>query len=162
MICAFTGHRPERLPWGTDESDARCMALKALLIETVRELCADGYRDFLCGMARGCDTYFAECVLAVKQSGFPDITLTAMIPCPTQPSAWTAEERARYETLCGCCDEVRVLEPAYTEGCMLRRNRTMVDEADLVISVWDGSLGGTASTVRYAERCEKPIRRIWC
>ena len=162
MVCAFTGHRPERLPWGSDESDARCMALKALMIETVRELCAEGCSEFLCGMARGCDQYFAECVLAVKQSGFPHVKLTAMIPCPSQASAWTQDERARYETLCECCDAVRVLEAEYSDGCMLRRNRTMVDEADLLISVWDGSLGGTAATVRYAERCGKPIKRIWC
>ena len=162
MVCAFTGHRPERLPWGADESDERCMALKALMIETIREVCENGCRAFLCGMARGCDTYFAECVLAVRQSGFPDVRLTAMIPCPSQASSWTDDERKRYDTLCKCCDDVRVLEPLYSDGCMLRRNRAMVDEADLIISVWDGSSGGTASTVRYAERCDKPIRRLWC
>ena len=27
-ICCFTGHRPEKLPWGTDESDPRCVKLK--------------------------------------------------------------------------------------------------------------------------------------
>ena len=31
MVCAFTGHRPEHLPWRTDETDARCAALKAVL-----------------------------------------------------------------------------------------------------------------------------------
>ena len=25
--CAFTGHRPGKLPWGEDESDLRCIAL---------------------------------------------------------------------------------------------------------------------------------------
>ena len=29
--CAFTGHRPGKLPWGEDESDLRCIALKAKL-----------------------------------------------------------------------------------------------------------------------------------
>ena len=29
--CCFTGHRPDKLPWGTDESDPRCLALKARL-----------------------------------------------------------------------------------------------------------------------------------
>ena len=27
--CAFTGHRPQSLPFGFDESDERCIALKS-------------------------------------------------------------------------------------------------------------------------------------
>ena len=55
MICAFTGHRPERLPWGRNEDDLRCAALKTLLRRTVREVYDRGFHTFLCGMARGCD-----------------------------------------------------------------------------------------------------------
>ena len=58
MICAFTGHRPERLPWGRNEDDLRCAALKTLLRRTVREVYDRGFHTFLCGMARGCDQYF--------------------------------------------------------------------------------------------------------
>ena len=38
MICAFTGHRPEHLPWGRDEDDPRCRALKILLRRTVQQV----------------------------------------------------------------------------------------------------------------------------
>ena len=38
MVCAFTGHRPEHLPWRTDETDARCAALKAVLQREVSAL----------------------------------------------------------------------------------------------------------------------------
>ena len=31
MICAFTGHRPDKLPWGIRENDPRCADLKARL-----------------------------------------------------------------------------------------------------------------------------------
>ncbi len=27
--CCFSGHRPPRLPWGSNEADPRCLALKA-------------------------------------------------------------------------------------------------------------------------------------
>ena len=67
MVCAFTGHRPERLPWGGDEADARCAALRHRMEQVVTELHAQGYDTFLCGMARGCDTLFAESVLAVQR-----------------------------------------------------------------------------------------------
>ena len=92
MVCPFTGHRPERLPWGSDERDARCAALRTLIQRAVTQACADGFDAFLCGMARGCDMYFAEAVLAARET-FPQIRLTAMIPCPTQPDAWRRGRR---------------------------------------------------------------------
>ena len=85
MVCAFTGHRPEHLPWRTDETDARCAALKAVLQREVSALYQRGFSAFLCGMARGCDLYFAEAVLALRDTGeLPDANLTAMLPCPSQ------------------------------------------------------------------------------
>ena len=59
------------------------------------------------------------------------------------------------------CDGVYILEPAYTEGCMLRRNRAMVERSDRLISIWDGSLGGTGATVRYAGRMGVEIFPLW-
>lgn len=88
MVCAFTGHRPEHLPWRTDETDARCAALKAVLQREVSALYQRGFSAFLCGMARGCDLYFAEAVLALRDAGeLPDANLTAMLPCPSQGRA---------------------------------------------------------------------------
>ncbi len=33
--CAFTGHRPRKFPWGYNEADARCVALKETLAKVV-------------------------------------------------------------------------------------------------------------------------------
>lgn len=33
--CAFTGHRPQSLPFGFDESDERCIALKSAMQERI-------------------------------------------------------------------------------------------------------------------------------
>lgn len=33
--CAFTGHRPHKLPWKYNEGDARCVALKTALKEQI-------------------------------------------------------------------------------------------------------------------------------
>lgn len=77
--CAFTGHRPGKLPWGEDESDLRCIALKAKLRAAVESAIHEGMEHFICGMAEGCDLYFAETVLALK-STYPHITLEAAIP----------------------------------------------------------------------------------
>ena len=84
-----------------------------------------------------------------------------MLPCPEQASRWPERDRRRYEALLARCDETRVLEPSYSEGCMLRRNYAMVQEAQLLISVFDGRPGGTASTVRYAEKQGVEILPVW-
>ena len=31
ISCCFSGHRPGKLPWGDDEGDRRCLALKERL-----------------------------------------------------------------------------------------------------------------------------------
>ena len=59
------------------------------------------------------------------------------------------------------CSEVRLLEQTYSPGCMLRRNRAMVDAADALLTVFDGAEGGTAATIRYARRLGREIIPLW-
>ena len=158
MICAFTGHRPQRLPWGGREEDPRCQALKILLDAAIDQAAERGCRTFLCGMALGCDTYFAEAVLARKER---DLRLEAVIPCPGQADRWPEADRLRYQRLLLQCEDIHVLETAYSEGCMLRRNRAMVERADVLITVYDGSGGGTGSTIAYAKERGVKIIPVW-
>lgn len=55
IICAFAGHRPEKLPWKYDEVDERCFNLKVALLSQIAELAESGVMHFLSGMARGVD-----------------------------------------------------------------------------------------------------------
>ena len=55
--CCFTGHRPQKLPWGMNENDPRCVKLKAELDARLDAIYELGYRHFVCGMAIGCDMY---------------------------------------------------------------------------------------------------------
>ena len=77
MVCAFTGHRPEKLPWGSRETDPRCCALKIQLDRAVRAAWEAGATVFACGLARGCDVYFAEAVLRLQEQG-ADLSLEEM------------------------------------------------------------------------------------
>lgn len=147
--CAFTGHRPEKLPWGYDETDPRCQALKERMWKAVQEIYDRGYRHFLCGMALGCDTYFCETVLALRCLAV-GVTVEAVIPHAGQDAKWAEAYREHYARLVNMCDKQTVLSPCYTAGCMQRRNRHLVDNASLLLSVYDGSSGGTGYTVGYA------------
>ena len=149
--CCFTGHRPGKLPWGNDESDPRCAALKRRLYAAAESAILEGTEHFICGMAEGCDLYFCEIVLSLKRR-YPNVTLEAALPCPSQAEQWGAAARARYEALLSRCDYETMVSDRYSPGCMQRRNRYMVDHASLLIAAHDGVPGGTRSTIEYALR----------
>ena len=141
--CCFTGHRPSKLPWGYDEEDARCAALKRRISTAVETACEEGMEHFICGMAEGCDLYFCEAVLAAKET-FPNVT--------SQADAWSEPQRARYDRLRASCDFETLVQERYTPDCMQRRNRYMVDHSSMLIAAHDGLPGGTRSTIAYAMR----------
>ena len=151
QTCCFTGHRPMKLPWGMNEDDPRCLMLKAELAARLEGLYALGFRRFLCGMAIGCDMYFAEAVLALRED-HPDVRLEAVIPFGDQPGRWNEKQRRRYNSLIDRADRVTVLQTVYTSDCMMRRNRWMVDRSSVLLACYDGHPGGTMNTILYAER----------
>lgn len=103
ISCCFSGHRPGKLPWGDDEGDRRCLALKERLWNEMEAAYEQGYRHFICGMAQGCDLYFCELALALRQL-HGDVTVEAAIPCPSQAEGWPAEQRLRWQRLVAACD----------------------------------------------------------
>lgn len=149
--CSFTGHRPGKLPWKFDERDVRCVDLKRRMRDAVEAAWQEGYRHFLCGMAMGCDLYFCECAMALRGRE-PEVTVEAVIPCPTQAQDWPEGERARYRALVAGCDYETLVSERYTSDCMQRRNRYLVDHASLLIAAYDGTQGGTQYTIQYALR----------
>ena len=136
----FTGHRKL-------EEDA--FTLRGRLDRVLEALYAMGYRRFLDGGALGFDLLAAECVLRL-QTRHPDVRLVMVIPCAAQPRHWNAEQRARYERILFQADETRVLSEHYFNGCMMVRNRHMVDRADCCVCYLNKTKGGTVSTVAYA------------
>lgn len=149
--CCFTGHRPEKLPWGTEESNSGAVRLKSEIFAAVKSAYDDGYRHFICGMAKGCDLYFCEAVLALRFTE-PAIMLEAAIPFEGQAEAWTAELRQRYYSLLRQCDSAYVLKTGYSPDCFTKRNRYMVDKSSRLIAAFGGNGGGTAGTISYAKK----------
>ena len=108
-------------------------------------------------MAEGCDLYFCEAVLALRED-HSDITLEAAVPFAGQAEHWGAAQRQRYEALLARCDTVTVLQEHYSPGCMMKRNRYMVDHADLIIACYDGKSGGIAQHAALCHRARYPDR----
>ena len=110
-----------------------------------------GVRRYICGMALGCDMYFAEAVLelAERRGG---VLLEAAIPCLGQDERWGEAQRARYARLLARCGRRTVLSHRYTPGCMEARNLYMVEQSHWLVAAYNGSRGGTFNTIRLALR----------
>lgn len=134
--CAFTGHRPKKFPWGYNEADTRCAGLKSSLGKEIDKLVKAGYTDFFSGMAEGADTWAALAVLALKKEN-PALKLHCILPCKGQADRWSASARELYFSILTQADEVVYVSQEYSEGCMLKRNRYLVDHAACLLAVYN-------------------------
>ena len=118
-----------------------------------------GITHFISGMAIGVDLDFAEIVLELKDK-YP-ITFECAVPCPNQTLKWKDTDRLRYERILKRADKISFIEKQYTDECMLKRNRYMVDKSELVIAVFNGiEKGGTWYTIKYARETNTDIEII--
>ena len=148
-VC-FTGHR--RIPKNEKNE------ISGDLYSAVCKLILEGYENFICGGAVGFDTLAAECVLSFK-ARFPEIRLILALPCRDQTMRWEdLDDLARYKRILGEADSVEYITPFYTDGCMLERNRWMVDHSAVCVDYLTSNRGGTAYTARYA--AENGLRLI--
>lgn len=157
--CAFTGYRPQKLPWGSDERDVRCLEFKFRLRESLEYLIGQGYVDFLSGVALGFDMIASEIVLSLREK-YPWIRLIVVIPFDGQADRWTEVQRRRRTTIIEKSDKVVRISHAYDRGVFFRRNHYLVNAADLVLAAYDGQPGGTAKTVEYAHRQGVKVVRL--
>lgn len=149
--CAFTGYRPSKMPWGYDETDARCVEFRFRLREALEYLIGQGYTDFLSGGALGFDQMAAEMMLSLRER-YPWVRLIMVIPFDGQADKWSQEQRERWLSIIEASDKVIHISHSYNKGVFFRRNHYMVDHADLLLAAYDGQPGGTAGTVAYARR----------
>lgn len=149
LTCGVTGHRPGRFSFGYNEDAQACRRLRAKLKTHLQEMAEGNVREFSTGMAQGVDMWAAQAVLELRES-IPDLRLTCVLPCAGQARRWPPQARQRHMEILRRSDRTVLLQEEYTPRCMLERDRWLVDNAHLMLAVYDGGEGGTAYTVRYA------------
>ena len=150
-VCCFTGHRSQKLPWGFNEQDERCLKMKEELYLEIEKSINEGYGTFLCGMALGFDTICAETVLQLKEK-YKFIKLIGALPCKNQDFKWNTEQKKRYSNLLNQLDDIRCIYEEYNGAeCMLERNNYMVNNSSKMIALFNGLPGGTKKTIEYAQ-----------
>lgn len=145
----FTGHRCEKLPWGYNEKDIRCLKMKKRVRNEIEFAISNGYRHFISGMALGFDMICAEIVLELKEI-YPYITLECAIPYKGQSNMWSEIYKKRYNNILLQADKVRCIYTHFVRGCMHERNRYMVNNSSMIIALYSGLSGGTKYTLNYA------------
>lgn len=157
---SFTGHRPQKLPWGYNESDDRCLRFVKDMKNILQTAILHQYCHFITGMALGIDMICAEIVLELKKKN-KNVTLCCAIPCMNQEKLWNKVQQKRYHHILKKADSiVYITNEEYTAGCMQKRNEYMIDRSDVVIGVWDGTKSGTGNTLQYAKKKGRKIRTI--
>lgn len=155
--CAFTGHRPYKFPWKANESDPRCVALKAVLREEIAALADAGVTCFYSGCADGTDAWASLILLSLREQN-PALRLHCVLPHEGQADKWDGFARERYHFILERADSVEYVSREYYDGCMIDRNHRMIDAAGILLAVYNGARrSGTGATVNYARKLGREI-----
>lgn len=80
------------------------------------------------------------------------------LPHEGQESSWNDSAQERYYSILNQADSVEYVSREYYDGCMLDRNHRLVEAAGVLLAVYNGERrGGTAATVRYAQKLGRRI-----
>jgi len=153
---AITGHRPNKLGNDYDLKSPLIDKIHLSILDTLESIDKELKIIPITGMALGIDTLYA--LIAIELN----LSFIAAIPCLNQESKWIEKSRKLYREIINnpLCTVRYVTQGEYNQSCMQKRNEWMVDECDHLIAVWDGTSGGTANCVKYAQTQSKPIHRI--
>jgi uncharacterized phage-like protein YoqJ len=149
QTCCFSGHR--KLP------KERIEHIIKRLDREVETLIAQGVTNFISGGALGFDQIAVSLIIAKKEMG-REIRLIFALPCENQDEFWGNDQKRLYRNLLAEADEIIYVSEEYTDGCIKKRNRYMVDQSAYCICALLHSFGGTDQTVRYAR--QKGLRII--
>lgn len=163
LTVALTGHRPDKLggyDLNTPYYDVLENKLAQLLLEYLKMY---DYVEAHSGMALGADTVWTKVILKLRDQ-YPDrITFVADIPNYNQSNRWFAKKDVNFWK--HAIEEADVVNTwdegskSYAHALQLR-NIGMINPVDVLISVYDGTPGGTANAVKYARSKNKTIVQI--
>ena len=153
MIICGTGHRPDKLGGYSQEvfENLKALACKHLAA------CGDPRElRVISGGALGWDQALAAAAMSLG------IATVLALPFPGFEDRWPTSSKAYLHSLMQRADEVVfVCDPGYAGWKMQKRNEWMVDRADTVLALWNGTPGGTANCIAYANKVKKPIINLW-
>lgn len=160
--CAIIGCSPMCFPWGFDEEDEGCAALKLILMNWITRLRSEGCIRFAVSMDCGAGMYAAEILHGLTESDGALETIY-YVPYEEQATKWTPELRDRYFNALAACTEVVNVAYEKTVGCEFKAHLVAISATDSVIAVYDPDdprCEREAATVAVAEWQSKRVFTI--
>lgn len=174
----FSGHRPEKIGGYNRLNPTRVMI--STKIEDICKYLIANCRttNFVTGGALGIDQDAADVVIKMREQYIEttkDLNMSeedridfmpmlhVVVPFAGQESHWTDENQKYYREQCANADKTTILyedkPESYKNICIAlnERNEAMVDDSDLMVITWDGTVGGTKNCLDYAKKENKPI-----
>ncbi|MDD4772324.1 MAG: SLOG family protein [Eubacteriales bacterium] len=152
--CCFTGHRS----MGEEDISPVVHNISAEILR-LHKL---GVNRFFTGGALGFDMAAAITVINLRYE-HPALSLFLALPCRDHMLRWEQKQKIRFGTVMDRADGViLVTDTTYENGCMMRRNRYMVDRAAYCIAWYDGRPGGgTRYTMKYAAARGRTVINVY-
>jgi uncharacterized phage-like protein YoqJ len=149
VVCG-TGHRPNKLGGYSKAVKDQLEDLASWALLKTQE--KKGPLKVISGMAQGWDWALAEAAIQLE------LPWIAAVPCDGQESRWPTETQKDYRYLLGLATEVVVVNPGpYVGWKMQARNAWMVEHADGVLALWNGTPGGTANCLDTEACRTRPV-----
>lgn len=156
---ALIGHRPNKLA-GYDLSQPFYQKLHAKLVSIIDDAIKTHPDTTIwvhSGMALGADTVWGFAAKTAMENHPGIVKFYAEIPVMSQPNKWFKQvDKDRWQTLYNMAEQKSVYAEVYSPIVMQERNTGMIDHADVLIAIWDGSRGGTGNAVNYARKHNVP------
>lgn len=158
--CAIFGQHPMCFPWGFDEEDDRCRAMKLELLQRIMVLRQQGVTQFLVACDCGIGLYAAEQINILREHD-PDLMLFCVTPYEEQATKWAPYLRERYFEMLTKCTYMTCIAPHAQPDSQLLAYRSILDEADMALTVFDTSAAHRQNSEDrafiYASEKQKPI-----
>ena len=132
--CAIIGCSPLCFPWGFDEEDESCAALKLLLLSQITKQRSDGCQHFHVSMDCGTGLSAAEAINRLQESD-KEIALACYVPYEEQATKWTPDLRDRYFNALAKCTKVETIAFQQAVGCEFKAHFMATLEADTIIAI---------------------------
>ena len=147
--CCFTGHR--QLP------NEAIPALRVRLRRELERQIGQGFRFFLPRAVRAASTPSRRrrcwnCGKPIRISAS-----SSSSPARIKPGGWNQADKEAYEAVRRAADKAVYVSDRYTSGCMLARNRRLVEGSGLCLCYLTQPRGGTRYTVEYCRRRGVPV-----
>ena len=139
-VC-FSGHR--YIDFNT------AVKIPPVLKKLIEGYIARGIYRFRAGGAMGFDTIVATCILELKPK-YPHIKLELILPCRDQDNTFDEASKKVYRLILKKADYIEYVSERYNNGCMLARNRALVNGSSACVVFCRKSSGGTAYTMAHA------------